>query len=200
MSKSPQPRADAVRNRERLMAVARARFAAGEVGVPLDALAREAGVGIGTLYRHFPTRQALVEAVYGAELDALDADAEALLAGRRAIDALRIWMDRYAAFVVAKHAMMDALRLALAAGSGPRPETRARVQAQVARLMAAGVADGTIRGDADAADVALAMAGMVLAATTFQGQDRLAGLLDLLVDGLDQTTLNRDRFNVDNLI
>jgi AcrR family transcriptional regulator len=91
---APGPiRAHARRNREKLIAVARAAFAAADDTVPLEAIAREAGVGIGTLYRHFPTREALVEAVYGAELDEVATSAPALLDRFPPDVALRAWMD-----------------------------------------------------------------------------------------------------------
>ena len=106
----PSPlRADAARNRERLIAEARRFFSAGGATVSLDGIAQAAGVGVATLYRNFATREALVEAVYRSELDALAADADALLAAHGALDALRLWMDGYARFVATKHAMRDVL-------------------------------------------------------------------------------------------
>ncbi len=184
MSKPPQLRADAARNRERLIAEARRFFGAGDATVPLDSVAQAAGVGVATLYRNFPTREALVEAVYRSELDALAADADALLAGHGALDALRLWMDGYARFVAAKRAMRDALRIALTSPTASTPETRARIRAVVARFTTAGAADGTIRGDVEPDDVTLSLAGAVLmtAASTDASQQRR--LLDLLIDGL----------------
>lgn len=184
MSKPSRPRADAVRNRERLVAEARRFFSAGGATVPLDAVAQAAGVGVGTLYRHFPTREALVEAVYRSELDALAAEAEPLLAAHPALDALRIWMDRYALFVAAKHAMRDALRIALTSPTASRPETRARVRDIVARFVAAGAADGTIRADVEPDDVTVCLAGAVLMTATSTDAGQLSRLLNLLLDGL----------------
>src|SRR5437879_6401556 len=104
-------RADAHRNRQRLLEAARRAFASGSPVVTLEAIAREAGVGIGTLYRHFPTREALVEAVYRAELSRLCDSAGELLAAAHAPDAaLRSWMDRFAEYVATKREMADALR------------------------------------------------------------------------------------------
>ena len=100
MSKPPRLRTDAAVNRERLIAEARRLFSAGDAKVSL--VAQAAGVGVATLYRNFPTREALVEAVYRSELDDLAADAEPLLAAHKALVALRMWMDRYARFVAAK--------------------------------------------------------------------------------------------------
>ncbi|MGK6317592.1 TetR/AcrR family transcriptional regulator [Neorhizobium sp. DT-125] len=186
MSKPIKMRADAARNRERLITIAKARFAAGDTDVKYDVLARESGVGIGTLYRHFPTRHALVEAVYEAEMDALDSEADALFLRHQPLQAMRMWMDRYAAFVTTKHAMMDALRAAVMANGRPEPQTRSRIHAQIARFVDAGVQGRTIREDADSENISLAMAGIVLAATTFQAPERLHAMLDVLIDGIER--------------
>ena len=177
-------RADAVVNRERLIAEARRFFTAGDASVSLELVAQAAGVGVATLYRNFPTREALVEAVYGLDLDALAADAEPLLAAHSAVDALRMWMDRYACFVAAKHAMRDALRIALTSPTPAIPETRIRVRAVLARFIAAGAADGTIRADMEPDDVTLCLAGAVLMTATSTDASQLRRLLDLLLDGL----------------
>ena len=184
MSKTPSLRADAARNRERLIAEARRFFSAGDATVSLDGVAQAAGVGVATLYRHFPTREALVEAVYRSELDALAADVEPLLAVHRAHDALRMWMDRYARFVAAKHPMRDALRIAMTSPTAPTAETRIRIRAVMARFVAAGAADGTIRSDLDPDDVTLSLAGAVLMTATSTDASQLRRLLDLLLDGL----------------
>src|SRR3954449_1708164 len=86
-----KPRADAVRNRDRLLVAAKAVFSAGGSDASLEAVARRAGVGIGTLYRHFPTREALFEAVYRREVDELAALAEALNLEAAPAEALRRW-------------------------------------------------------------------------------------------------------------
>ena len=184
MSKPARLRADAARNRERLIAEARRFFSVGDATVPLDSVAHAAGVGVATLYRNFPTREALVEAVYRSELDALAADADALLAGHGALDALRLWMDRYARFVAAKRAMRDALRIALTSPTASTPETRARIGAVVARFTVAGAADGTIRGDVEPDDVTLSLAGAVLMTAASVDASQQRRLLDLLIDGL----------------
>ncbi len=184
MSKPPRLRADAARNRERLIAEARRFFSAGNATVSLESVARAAGVGVATLYRNFPTREALIEAVYCSELDALAADVEPLLAAHGALDALRIWMDQYARFVAAKHAMRDALRIALTSPMALAPETRARVRAVVARFMTAGASDVTIRQDIEPDDVTLSLAGAVLMTATSTDASQLRRVLDLLLDGL----------------
>ena len=184
MSKPSPLRADAVRNRERLVAAARERFSGGDEAVSLESVARAADVGIATLYRHFPTREVLVEAVYRSELDALAAEAEHLLRTHMAWDALRMWMDRYSRFVVTKRAMHDALRSALMSRTMPTADTRARIRATIAKFIAAGAVDGTIRGDIEPDDVTVSLAGIVLATSTSMDQGQLRRLLDLLTDGL----------------
>src|ERR1041385_3209822 len=109
-------RADAQRNRKRLVEVARQAFTSGGK-VSLEAIAREAGVGIGTLYRHFPTREALVEAVYWTERTNLCDSAAELLAQEPPDRALRLWMDRFAGYVATKREMADALRDLFADGT-----------------------------------------------------------------------------------
>ena len=184
MSKSPRLRADAATNRERLIVEARRFFSAGNATVSLENVAQAAGVGVATLYRNFPTREALVEAVYRSELDALAMDAESLLAAHGALDALRMWMDQYARFVATKHAMRDALRIALMSPAALAPETRARIRAVVTRFMAAGASDVTIRQDIEPDDVTLSLAGAVLMTATSTDTSQLRRVLDLLLDGL----------------
>ena len=184
MSNPPRLRADAARNRERLIAAARDRFVGGDGAVSLDSVARAAGTGIATLYRHFPTREALVEAVYRSELDALAGEAALLLGAHPAFDALRMWMDRYARFVATKRAMSEALHAAAASPTGAGSDTRVRIRRAIAVLLAEGVAGGTIRGDVEPDDVAVSLAGLVLMTAAAPDPAQLGRVLDLLMDGL----------------
>ncbi|MFI5662599.1 TetR/AcrR family transcriptional regulator [Streptomyces sp. NPDC051684] len=177
-------RADARRNRERLLAAARTAFTRDDTTVALEAIAREAGVGIGTLYRHFPTREALVEAVYSAELDAVTSAVEPLLGELPPHEALRAWLDRYADLVTAKRAMAGSLTLAPASGRGITANTRERLTASVAAFLDAGVRTGTLRGDVPADDVITMLLGVFLSTTTGDRGDRVRPLLDLVVDAL----------------
>src|SRR5882762_4000625 len=104
-----RPRADAVRNRERVLEAAKAVFSAGGAEASLEAVARAAGVGIGTLYRHFPTREALFEAVYRREVQQLGDLAEELKQEPQPIEALRHWMHANVSFVATKKGMLAAL-------------------------------------------------------------------------------------------
>lgn len=147
-------------------------------------LAAAAGVGVGTLYRNFPTREALVDAVYSAELEEVTGCAAELLEQDRADVGLRMWMDRYAAFVQTKRGMLDTLRSGWAAGTIATPDTRARISAVIAAFLAAGAAQGTLRDDVEADDVTAALAGTLLFDAALGSAERTGRLLDLLVDGL----------------
>ncbi|WP_432165194.1 TetR/AcrR family transcriptional regulator [Streptomyces sp. bgisy031] len=178
-------RADAQRNRENLVAVARAAFAASDGTVALEGIAREAGVGIGTLYRHFPTREALVEAVYAAELDAVTTSAPALLEEFPPDVALRAWLDHYAKFTATKRGMIDTLRAGWASGRITTPTTRERITAAIGTILAAGAAAGSLRGDVDPDDVTAIVFGAFLsAAATGDAAEQTGRLLDLVVDAV----------------
>ncbi|MGW2830859.1 TetR/AcrR family transcriptional regulator [Streptomyces sp. NPDC001286] len=176
-------RRDARRNREKLIATAQAAFAAADGPVALEAIARQAGVGIGTLYRHFPTRESLVDAVYAAELDAVAASVPALLEQHPADVALRAWMGRYASFVATKRGMMDTLRAGFATGR-IAPPSRERVTATIAGFLDRGAAQGTLRADVDAADVTTMLVGVFFAIASNSPQEQTDRLLDLICDAL----------------
>src|SRR5215216_3398256 len=114
MTVTPRPlRSDAQRNRDKLLTAATGAFAEEGEGVALEAVAARAGVGIGTLYRHFPSRDALVVAAYQHEVDSLCAAAEELRGSRPADEALSAWAERFADYVATKRSMGDALRTAV---------------------------------------------------------------------------------------
>lgn len=176
-------RADAQRNRLALMTAARETFATQDA-VALEDVARAAGVGIGTLYRHFPTREALVEAVYAAELDAMTASAPVLLAELAPPAALRALMDRYASFAAAKRGMVDTLRAGWASGRIATPANRERLTATIAAILGAGARDGSLRADVAADDVTTLLLGVFLATGQSDTTQRTGVLLDLLLDAL----------------
>jgi AcrR family transcriptional regulator len=184
LSTPQRPRSDGIRNRARIIAEAQLLFATADAKVSLEAIARAAEVGIGTLYRHFPTKEALVEAVYRSELDALDREADDLLSNRPAAEAMRHWMDSYAKFVVAKHAMHDALRIALAPRSTEGSEIRTRINATIAKFLTAGSKDGSIVSDFQPDDITVILAGSVFPAALSADQRQIARVLDLLMAGL----------------
>ena len=184
MSKPVTLRADAARNRERLLETARQQFSEKKGDVTLEEVARRAGVGIGTLYRHFATREALVEAVYRSELDALMAEGEALIGKHPAFQALRLWMDRYVRFVATKHAMHETLSSAFTSRSTPAFETRSRIRTSIARFLSAGIEDRTIRDDVEEDDLTVSLAASVMAMRLATDEEQLRRVLDLLMDGL----------------
>lgn len=177
-------RADAQRNREKLLAAARAAFAAADSTVSLEAIARDAGVGIGTLYRHFPTRQALVEVVYAAELDDVVSSASTLLVDLPPDAALRAWMDRYAAFFTTKHGMIDVLRAGGTSGNVATPTTRARVTAAIAPILTDGARAGSLRAGVDPEDVIAMLLGVFLSTAASGTPEQNDRLLDLIIDAL----------------
>ena len=132
------PRSDARRNRERLLEVASAAFKGADEQISLEAIAKRAGVGIGTLYRHFPTREDLVEAVYLVELGRLLESGEHLLATESPDRALRAWMDSFVDWVENKQGMTDTLRAMFAGGSIDRSEMQARLIETIDAFLAAG--------------------------------------------------------------
>ena len=183
-----RPRADAERNRNRLLDVARVAFASGQDPVTLDQLARDAGVGIGTLYRHFPTREALVEALYRKELADLCASAADLLQTHAPTAALRAWMDRFADYVAAKREMADALRAVLAAGTVSVSQARAELTTAVRTILDAGAATGELRADVRPEDVVALIVGAFTATSLAGGQEQLERMLDLLMDAIRVST------------
>ncbi|MFJ1458223.1 TetR/AcrR family transcriptional regulator [Nocardia sp. N2S4-5] len=184
MAREGGGRADAQRNRQRLIETARDMLADDGGKVPLESIARAAGVGIGTLYRHFPTRDDLVEAVYRAELTTVCESAADLLAELPARAALRAWMDRFADYVAAKREIADALRAVIASGAVTSAQARAALGGAVQRLLDAGAAEGTLRTDVRAEDVVVSLLGIFLACNTPDQREQAGRMMDLLMDGL----------------
>jgi AcrR family transcriptional regulator len=183
---APKPlRADAQRNRDRLVEVAvRAFTGDGGADVTLESIAKEAGVGIGTLYRHFPTREALIEAAYRNELTKLCDLAPELLRAKPADEALRAWLDGFVDYMATKQGMSDALKAVVASGGDPFAQSRGKLIEAITNLLAAAVVAGRIRADANPWDVILSASGFCLVVSE-TGDRAVAGrMLDLLMDGL----------------
>jgi AcrR family transcriptional regulator len=176
-----KPRADSQRNRERLLDAARAGFAETGPEVTLDEIARRAEVGIGTLYRHFPTRDALVEAVYRREVQALADMAQTLLAERRPGEALRAWMHLLVDYVATK-------KLIVAALAGPTDDLYAvsgpLITEAMTELVDRARAAGDIRPDIDAADLKRLMSGFLAGVGEPGWAASARRLVDILMDGL----------------
>lgn len=172
-------RADARRNRERLLEAAGGAFARDGADASLEEIARQAGVAIGTLYRHFPTREALFVAVHHAEMIRVAGYADELLARHEPIGALRLWMGGFTDFMAAKHGMADAFRMVLASGENPFAGMRGIVLDALAKLITA-CGDG-LRRDIDGLDILTLLNGISLAATDAA---QTARLIDLVLSGL----------------
>jgi AcrR family transcriptional regulator len=159
-------------------------FAEKGVDAPLDEIARRANVGIGTLYRHFPTRDALIEAVYRRELDLLCDGVDELRAANPTDVALATWMRRFVEYVAKKRGMAMALKAVLGADSELFAYSHARIRVALGALVDAAVAARTIRADVEAEDLLRAMSGICMASDAPGWSDRTARLVDLLMDGL----------------
>ena len=177
-------RADAQRNRDRLLSAAVRAFSHDGPEVTLDAIAKDAGVGIGTLYRHFPTREALIEAAYRSELARLCDAVPDLLQGMPPDEATRAWMDRYIEYMSTKRGMAGALRAVIASGGTPYAQSRGRLITAITSLLQAGAAAGALRADIQPGDVLASLSGISLAAGEPAQRDQASRLLDLLMDGL----------------
>jgi len=177
-------RADAQRNREKLLSAAIDAFAEQGQNVALEAVAARAGVGIGTLYRHFPNRDALCVAAYRNEVDALCAAAAELLETLPADQALRAWTERFADYVATKRTMGDALRSAAGSDSPLFAETRARILGALRLLIEAGAAAGSLRADVDPKDVLRVINGIFYLPEGPEWRADVGRMLDLIIDGL----------------
>ncbi|AQU86435.1 TetR family transcriptional regulator [Komagataeibacter nataicola] len=178
-----RPRSDGQRNRENLLNVAKAAFTAGEIDIPLDEVARRAGVGIGTLYRHFPNRDALIEAVYRAELDRLADAAPVLAAQYPPVEALRAWMRLFVDYIAAKLVIAPALN-GLAGGTGTLyAQSGTVLQGAIDGLVAAAVASGDISADIEPVDLLRALAGVSNYAAGPGWETSAKRLVDILIAG-----------------
>jgi AcrR family transcriptional regulator len=178
-------RADARRSRDAILAAAVEVFAERGVEIALDEVSRRAQVGIATLYRHFPTREALITGAYLREIDLLCDGVEELLARMPADRALEQWMQRFIGYVADKPGASLALKSIVVATDAPAVEAgHGRVFATLRRLVEAGQADGVIRAGVVADDLAGALSGFSLTTGSPGGRERADRLVSLLVDGL----------------
>jgi len=178
------PRADAMRNRARLVDAATQSFAEHGVDASLEDIARCAGVGIGTLYRHFPTRDSLVAAVYRNEVDVLCESADELLASLPPDQALAAWMQRFVGYVATKRGMASALKSMMGTNTALFEECRRRMNDAATRLLGAAAAAGGVRSDISATDLLRAMGGICLATDNADLPEQARPLVALLLDGL----------------
>jgi AcrR family transcriptional regulator len=179
-----KPRADAVRNRERVLEAAKTVFNAGGPEASLEAVAKRAGVGIGTLYRHFPTREDLFEAVYRREVEQLSELAEQLKNARDPVDALRRWLRSGVEFVATKKGMVAALALAVQSGSELHAFSFERLTKAIGSLLDRAAAAGKMRADVSPEDLLRAFFGMCYMHDQPGWQSSVLRMLDVFVDGL----------------
>jgi AcrR family transcriptional regulator len=179
-----RPRADAVRNRERVLEAAKAVFSAGGAEASLEAVAKRAGVGIGTLYRHFPTREALYEAVYRREVEQLGELADSLKDEAEPVEALRRWISSNIEFVATKKGMAAALAVAAHGSPELHSFSFARLTSAIGMLLQRAVAAGEIRADVSPEDLLRALVGMCYLHDQPGWQSTVVRLMDVFVDGL----------------
>jgi len=177
-------RKDAARNRELLLAAAAEQFAEHGVDVPLEDVARHAGVGIATVYRHFPTRVALIEAVYRREVDQLCDSVDDLLATLAPVAALEAWMGNFVRYVAAKRGLSAALKDMIDAEPELFASTRTHIYAAAGTALDAAIATGEIRPDVEPEDLIRAMGGICMATDDHGYTERAAKLMGLLLDGM----------------
>jgi AcrR family transcriptional regulator len=177
-------RADARRNYEKLVAAAREVFSAEGASASLEAVAEQAGVGIGTLYRHFPARQALLEAVYADEVEAI-ARAARDLADRPAWDAVSEWFREYVGFAATKRALMDAM-LEAAPDSDVLTLCRTTLARAGNELIERAQSEGAVRPDVEFLDVAR-IVGQIAVTPNIDAAAKQR-MLGIVLDGLRATS------------
>jgi AcrR family transcriptional regulator len=188
-----EQRADARRNRERLLEVAADAFAAHGVDASLEEIARRAGVGVGTLYRHFPSRDALIEAVFRRNVDQLMVTAEELAANKPPVEALDEFLSQFVSYVATKKGLATHLKSVLAADSEIFTYSHERMTAAITGLVEAAIADGSIRPDVEPMDVLRGISGVCLMADSADPawQDQARRIAALIMDGLRYRAMSR---------
>ncbi|MEV4343168.1 helix-turn-helix domain-containing protein [Actinoplanes sp. NPDC049596] len=184
MTSAKTPRSDAARNREQLLAVATQLFASAGAEPSMRAIAQEAGVGIATLYRHFPTREALVDAVYRDQVARLTDGARDLLAELPPPAALRRWAELFGEWIATKNGMLDTLLAMIESGEIGHAQTQTVLLAAIDELLGAGRATGELRADVTAEDIAAGLIGIFTVAHPHEHKTRADRLLTVMMDGL----------------
>ncbi len=178
-----KPRIDAQRNRERILEVAKEEFSREGADARLDEIAKRAGVGAGTLYRHFPTRDALIEAVYRSEVEKLVAAQQKFAATMPPVEALRAWMLLLVDYIAAKHIIAPALNAVVGGASKLYQGSRSQIQGTMETLVQRAKNSGDIRRDVDASDLLRAMIGVSLVGSGPDWQQSAKRLVGILIEG-----------------
>lgn len=178
-----KPRTDALRNRERILEVAKEAFTRFGADASLDDVAKQAGVGAGTLYRHFPTRDALIEAVYRSEVEKLAAAERKFTETMPPKEALRAWMLLFVDHIAAKQIIAPALNTVVGGAPKLYASTRGQIQGAIGELVKRAIKSGDIRKDIDPFDLLLALIGFSHLAPGPTWQQSARRLVDILIAG-----------------
>jgi AcrR family transcriptional regulator len=178
-----KPRADAQRNRERILDVAKEAFTHRGANASLDEIAKQAEVGPGTLYRHFPTRDALLEAVYRTEVEKLAAAEQKLSQELPPIEALRAWMLMFIDYIAAKKIIAPALNAMVGCGSKVVEASRTRIHDAIRALVKRAIKSGDLRKDIEPIDLLGALVGVAHVTTSPDWQQSARRLVDILITG-----------------
>ena len=178
-----KPRVDALRNRERLLEVAKEAFTRSGAEASLDDIAKQAGVGPGTLYRHFPTRDALLEAVYRNEVAKLAGAAQQFAESMPPLEALRAWMLLFVDYIAAKHIIAPALNSMVGGPSRLYEGSRELIQGTMEELVERAMASGDLRSDLEPFDLLRPLIGVAFVPTGRDWQPSARRLVDILIAG-----------------
>jgi AcrR family transcriptional regulator len=178
-----KPRTDAQRNRERILEVAKETFTRSGASASLDEIAKESGVGPGTLYRHFPTRDALLEAVYRSEVEKLAAAERKFAETMPPVEALRAWMQLFVDYIAAKHIIAPALNAYVGGASKLYEGSRAQIQGAIDALVKRAIKSGDIRKDIVPFDLLRALIGVSNVASSPDWKQSAKRLVDILIAG-----------------
>lgn len=178
-----KPRADAERNRERILDVAKQAFTQSGANASLDDIAKEAGVGPGTLYRHFPTREELLKAVYQTEMEKLAAAERKFSEALPPIEALRAWMLLFVEYVEAKLLIAPAVNTLLGDPKKVFEASYAKVNRAIDALVKRAVESGDVRENVDASDLLKALVGVAHISASPDWQQSAKRLVDILIAG-----------------
>lgn len=184
MARARKPRADSARNRQLLIDTAKTAFADLGVGVSLEEIARRAGVGIGTLYRHFPSREAVVEAVYRREVEQLADAVPRLLKASPPDEALHKWMHLFVDYIATKRLIAPSLEAVPGGASALRANSAELIANAMATLVKRAVEHGRVRKDIAPSDLLRAMVGVSYGNPDEAWEGSARRLIDLLMDGL----------------
>lgn len=178
-----KPRADAQRNRERILEVAKEVFTRSGANTTLDDIAKQAGVGPGTLYRHFPARDALLEAVYRTEVEKLAAAEGKFAETMPPLEALRAWMLLFVDYIATKKIIAPALNTLVGGSSKVIEASYTQIHEAIRALVRRAIKSGDIRKDLDAVDLLKALVGVAYMSTTPDWQQTARRLVDILITG-----------------